>query len=386
MSVSGSLNEAGGATVLVGAGDQLTFRGGGDVIAGTLGGAGTVTFVNVNDVLTGARLSAATVAIKDSTVTLKGTITESGVLSVTTSTLVIGAGGVTFSGGGRVALSNNGANRITGLSPGDTLTNLDTTISGAGSLGAGQMKLTNGQRGTINGTGSRSLIIDTGGNQITNAGLIESTGSGGLAIQSAVLNSGRLEVVRGVLTVNGAVTGGGSAVIAGGTLDFTSSFSQNVTFTGATGILELFQSQTYKGAITGFSHAGGTSLDLADIAFVSSNEATFIDNGSKTGGVLTVTDGVHTAKITLVGDYSTATFIAASDGHGGVTIHDPTKPPAPAPNQLAPRPPWIGPDAGHRFIAAMAGFGGDGHGPVLVLSDAHYAHPAMLSAPKMAMA
>ena len=65
--------------------------------------------------------------------------------------------------------------------------------------------------------------------------------------------------------------------------------------------------------------------------------------------MLKVTDGVHTARITLIGDYTASTFVAASDGHGGVMIHDPAA--------GAAAPPWTLPDAGQRLIAAMAGLG-----------------------------
>lgn len=55
--------------------------------------------------------------------------------------------------------------------------------------------------------------------------------------------------------------------------------------------------------------------------------------------MLTVTDGSHTAHITLTGDYTGVTFVASSDGHGGVNIVDATAPAA------APA---------HALIAAMA--------------------------------
>jgi len=35
------------------------------------------------------------------------------------------------------------------------------------------------------------------------------------------------------------------------------------------------------------------------------------------GGILTVQDGVHVAKLNLIGNYIAATFTSASDGHGG---------------------------------------------------------------------
>jgi hypothetical protein len=97
--------------------------------------------------------------------------------------------------------------------------------------------------------------------------------------------------------------------------DLASTFTEAVTFTGTTGVLELAHSQTYSGTISGFSTTGGTSLDLADIAFVSSTKATF--SGTSASGVLTVTDGTHTAHINLTGNYTASTFTASSDGNGG---------------------------------------------------------------------
>ena len=58
--------------------------------------------------------------------------------------------------------------------------------------------------------------------------------------------------------------------------------------------------------------------------------------------MLTVSDGAHTARIALVGDYTAATFTAAKDGHGGVLIK--------ATTPLAPN---TAPAAG--FVDAMAG-------------------------------
>jgi hypothetical protein len=70
--------------------------------------------------------------------------------------------------------------------------------------------------------------------------------------------------------------------------------------------------------VTGFSTRGRTTLDLDDIRFVDSGEATF--SGTAAGGVLTVTDGAHTAHITLKGDYRGATFVASKDGFGGTDV------------------------------------------------------------------
>ena len=71
--------------------------------------------------------------------------------------------------------------------------------------------------------------------------------------------------------------------------------------------------------------------------------------GTAASGVLSVTDGTHTAKIHLTGEYTTSTLTVSSDGHGGTTIVDPTRPAgAKPPTNLQP------------LVTAMAGFGGAG--------------------------
>jgi len=39
-------------------------------------------------------------------------------------------------------------------------------------------------------------------------------------------------------------------------------------------------------------------------------------------GELTVSDGIHTANIALLGNYMASTFVMASDGHGGNLISE----------------------------------------------------------------
>ena len=91
--------------------------------------------------------------------------------------------------------------------------------------------------------------------------------------------------------------------------------------------------------ISAFSHTGTTSLDLTDIAFSGGTKATYA--GTAASGILTVTDGTHTANIHLTGNYLTATWTLSAAAGGGTHVVDPTatKPPA------AP------------LIAAMASFG-----------------------------
>jgi hypothetical protein len=136
-------------------------------------------------------------------------------------------------------------------------------------------------------------------------------------VDGAVENDGTLVAFRGDLTIDGDVTGTGIArILNGGVLTLEAGFDQNVQFqiAGASGELVLADSQAYSASIRSFSATGATSLDLQDIKFVSTDEATF----SK--GVLTVTDGTDTAHIRLSGNFTGVTFTAASDGDGGTVI------------------------------------------------------------------
>jgi hypothetical protein len=343
-------------TVTVASGDTLTFTGGGNQFAGTLAGPGTVAFVGGSDTLLGTSLTAVAVTIAGAAVTLSGAITTAGVMTIASPSLTVAAAGATLAGAG-VTLTDSAANRIVGATSSAALT-IEDHLYGAGQLGGGAMMLTNAAGGLIEGDGVNALIVDTGTNTVVNAGTIAAISAGGVTVQSAVDNTGLLFAEGGNLTVNGAVTGAGAAEVDVATLSFASSFAENVAFTGTTGVLELAQSQGYTGNISGFSKTGGTFLDLGDIGFVGAGEASF--SGSATSGVLTVTDGTHTAKIALIGDYLGSTFTASSDGHGGTTIVDPTKSPGARVSSASSAPSL------HQFVAAMAGLSGSAAGAVHV--------------------
>jgi len=305
-----------------------------------------------------------------------GTLAGLGELEVDGGRLTIGAAGAILTGGGVLGLANLSTSTVVGASSAATLTNVNDKITGAGQLGDGDMKLVNEAGGVINGDETVTLVIDTGANTIANAGNIDSSSTGGVKISSALANTGLLVVAGGgTLDVTGAVSGTGSVRISDGTAEFGSTFAQNVDWTGVPGVLELAKSQTYTGKVTGFSTTGGTSFDLLDIAFGGSTTAKF--TGSTTSGVLTVTDGTHTAKITLEGNYTTSKFTASSDGHGGTKVVDPTPKVA---AHLAPPAPLNG------FVAAMAAFG-TAEGPIHPAADVwRETAPLVLTSPRMVQA
>src|SRR5215470_14456246 len=121
----------------------------------------------------------------------------------------------------------------------------------------------------------------------------------------------------------GGIAGG--ATISGGTLEIASgglTGSGTVTFaSGGGGTLQLDASVSFGGLVAGFGLPD--HLDLGDIAFGSGTHVSFTEAGDNLSGTLTVTDGVHTANITLLGQYVAGQFTSANDGRGGTLIGDP---------------------------------------------------------------
>jgi hypothetical protein len=208
---------------------------------------------------------------------------------------------------------------IVGTTSASTLTNVDNTISGAGQIGSGDGNLTlvNAAHGTIDANIFGGTLTLNTGHTITNDGILEATNGG-------------------TLQIDNAVSGGGSAIIAGGTLIFDALSNMNVTFdngigTPAYGELVLGQASDFSGQISGFTGtapdtAHSDAIDLKDISFGSNITFAYDDNsGTDTGGTLTVFDSGNTVgSIAFAnGDYDTASFNLSSDGSGGTLITDP---------------------------------------------------------------
>src|SRR6185437_14347429 len=171
--------------------------------------------------------------------------------------------GMTLEGGGSLVMSDNAENVIFGSDPSVTLTNVDNTISGAGHLGESQMTLVN--EGTIVADGNNALDIDTGSNAVVNSGTLEATGSGGLIVHSDLDNSGLLWANGGNVTLDGNVSGDGSALISGNaTLEVVGAFGQDVQFdANASGTLKIDDSIDFHGMLSGFGNHD--TIDLSNI-------------------------------------------------------------------------------------------------------------------------
>jgi autotransporter passenger strand-loop-strand repeat protein len=155
--------------------------------------------------------------------------------------------------------------------------------------------------------------------------------NGGTAIGTTV-QSGGIDFVSGT-AVGDTIQAGGSAFVSsggvlsgatlsGGFLEIMSggmAGTSQIGFTSAGGTLQLDDSQDFGGVISGFGVPGG--IDLRDIAFGSGTTLGYSGNASS--GVLTVSDGTHTATINLLGQYAAGNFTLHSDGNGGTLVTDP---------------------------------------------------------------
>ena len=252
---------------------------------------------------------------------LSGVVDNTGTIHVSSAgnetDLEIVQHGMTLEGGGSVVLSDEADNVIFGSDPSVTLTNVDNTISGAGHIGDGQMTLVN--EGSIIADGIHSLDIDTGSNAVINTGTLEATGSGGLEVHSDLANSGLLWANGGNLTLDGNVSGNGSALISGNaTLEVVGAFGQDVQFdANASGTLKIDDAIDFHGMLSGFGNHD--TIDLGNILAATAS-ISYTANNSNSGGILTVTDGSNTANIALTGEYASADFHFAADQTNHVLV------------------------------------------------------------------
>jgi hypothetical protein len=179
---------------------------------------------------------------------LVGTFTNNGTLLVDSSpnqTNLTVTGTVLLEGGGNLVLTDagtRGTNRIYGNTSGAVLDNIDNTISGAGEIFSnnGNMSFTNEASGIVDANGTHTLEIHD--ITVTNKGLLEATGAGGLEFTTATVNGtgnnngGQIEAVGtgNNVYLNGAdIVGGQLITTSGGLIATTGNGAQLDGSTGA---------------------------------------------------------------------------------------------------------------------------------------------------------
>ena len=159
---------------------------------------------------------------------------------------------------------------------------------------------------------SSSISGGTTSNAVVFASGVEIVFSGGTASNTTV--SGGTETVSSAGTLTSATIGGGGLVeIKSGGLAGSS------TITIASGTLKLDDSQHFSGNISGLTNASQV-VDLVDINFAT---LTLGYSGNTQSGVLSASDGVHTALLNVIGNYTLGNFKSAGDGGTGSFITDP---------------------------------------------------------------
>jgi autotransporter passenger strand-loop-strand repeat protein len=154
------------------------------------------------------------------------------------------------------------------------------------------------------------------GGVTVNAGGVEIVFSGGQA-NSTILSGGTGLVVSGG-TLSGATLDGGFLLIQSGGTAGTS------LITISSGMLALDDSLHFSGTVAGLLTSGVQNVDLKDITYNAATTSVtgYTSNGSN-GGTVSVTDGVHTTLLKVIGAYTSASFKLSNDGGGGTLITDP---------------------------------------------------------------
>ncbi len=209
--------DAGGQTLSIDTGAKtignaglLEATNGGDLAIGDPSAAGTIN--NSNSITAG---DGSVIAFANETVVNTGTISLDGSVAaaemIIHGSLTLQGGDGTSTGPGEVTLSGT-SEIVSDLNPA-TLTNVDNTISGSGTIGDQYLTLQNDQHGVIDATGGPTslLILNTGSNAVSNAGTLEAADGATLQIDSAVDNSGTIEATgtaSAVDLVNVTISGG----------------------------------------------------------------------------------------------------------------------------------------------------------------------------------
>jgi fibronectin-binding autotransporter adhesin len=242
------------------------------------------------------------------------------------------ASGTVVSGGGREYIRAAGSSISAQVSAGGALVvSSGGTASSTTVFGGAETVLASGSAsGTTISSGYQYVYGTASGTTILSGGH-EVVASGGDATNATVSLGGGLTVdatgeITGGLTIDGGAVSISGSAGAGQTV----SFGANVW-----AVLGLDNLAGFQAAISGMS-GPGQEVDLGGLAFSNAETATWSQTGNS--GTLTVSDGGQTAKLTLIGTYSSTDFHLATDGKGGTYVDDPR------------------PAAG--FAQAMAGFSG----------------------------
>ena len=155
------------------------------------------------------------------------------------------------------------------------------------------------------------------------AGVVSAKAGATLNISGVFDNTGTIWAQGGTVNVNGALTGGVTAISGAGWVVMGQASSENISFSsGSTGGLVLGRAR-YSGWISGFGSNTTQSIDLAKLKFAGARLVSYNPNSTDTAGILTVSNGKTSVALQFTGTYTLADFHIANDGAGGTLLTDP---------------------------------------------------------------
>jgi len=273
-------------------------------------------------------------------------------------TTVLNGGVETVLSNGLAAAAVVSSGGLLNVSSGGVARNMSVLIGGGATIyahgTATSSFLLGGHEGVQSGGGDTSATVSSGGSltvynggaasvtDVLNGGT-ETVLSGGVLSGATVVSGGALVISSGATLKSTLVLSGGTATVLGAVASGVS-----VNFATSGGELVLDDAPAFSGTIAGM-HDASEHVDLGGFAYSSTEKVSWTEAGNKTSGVLSITDGAKTAKLSLVGSYVTSNFVLSSDGAGGTLVVDPPVPVAAANSNanLA------------SFVQAMASFAAD---------------------------
>jgi YVTN family beta-propeller protein len=313
LQLQNGFNNSGGNILATGSGSAVqlisaTVRGGTLTSAsGGVLGAPVNTTATLDGGSEGALTIAGTYTVANNSVTYlsAGTINNTGTIQINAAannTFLSVAGTVSLTGNGAVVLTETsaGGTAIINQSGGQTLTNVNNSLQGAGVIGSDGLSVIN--QGTINANlpAEGTLTLNPGG--FTNQGLLEATVGGTLVLSSSTISNGAGTIkVSGassaVQFVNGAtIQGGTMSTASGGVLTIPS--GNAITLDGSTTQGALTIAGNYVGADNTITYLKGTINNTGTIQINEAGHNTFL---SVAGTTSLTGAGTVTLKTTAAG-------------------------------------------------------------------------------------
>jgi len=314
--VTGTSVNSGGVEIVTGTVSASTISSGGTEIVGTLGVAVATTVSSGGlDIVSGSLgyLLSSVVSSGGEVLVESGGYANYDDIS---GTLVVSHGAFLGSGD---TIESGGVDMVMGNAANVVLTSGAVQIVSSGGIAGGTIVESGAVESAVSGGQAYSEIISSGG-------IVIASGSGTLAGNMVVDGGYELVESGAILTENVTISAGTFELGSGGLVSGNGVVEAN--FAGG-GMMVLDTPANFTNAVVaGFGT--GDQIDFGNIGFTAGTtstkgkkggkEVTFTEAASNMSGTLTVTDGVNTANITLLGQYMAANFTAASDGHGGTII------------------------------------------------------------------